>query len=82
MNPKQTAKKAAMVFAVTGAAVGVSAGPALADSGAEGVSKNSPGVVAGNTIQVPVHVPVQVSGNSINVIGILNPAIGNAAESR
>ncbi|MFG2262232.1 chaplin [Streptomyces sp. NPDC048720] len=52
------------------------AAPAFADSGAEGVAANSPGVVSGNTIQVPVHVPVNVCGDSVNVIGALNPALG------
>ncbi|MFF3633542.1 chaplin [Streptomyces sp. NPDC002250] len=52
------------------------AAPAFADSGAEGVAANSPGAVSGNTIQVPVHVPVNVCGDSVNVIGALNPALG------
>ncbi|MFF8472700.1 chaplin [Streptomyces sp. NPDC015414] len=52
------------------------AAPAFADSGAEGVAANSPGVVSGNTIQVPVHVPVNVCGDSVDVIGALNPALG------
>ena len=37
----------------------------------------SPGVVSGNLVQVPVHVPVNVVGDSVNVIGLLNPAFGN-----
>ncbi|WP_030671036.1 chaplin [Streptomyces rimosus] len=53
------------------------AGLAAADSGAQGAALNSPGVVSGNTVQVPVHVPVNVCGNSINVVGLLNPAFGN-----
>lgn len=38
---------------------------------------NSPGVLSGNVVQVPVHVPVNVVGNTVNVIGALNPAFGN-----
>ncbi|MEU2793289.1 chaplin [Streptomyces sp. NPDC007100] len=53
------------------------AGLATADSGAQGAALNSPGVISGNTVQVPVHVPVNVCGNSINVIGLLNPTFGN-----
>ncbi|MGW7076437.1 chaplin [Streptomyces sp. NPDC054866] len=61
------------------------AGAAAADpfpgegSGANAVgsAQNSPGVISGNTIQVPVHVPVNVCGNSIDIIGLLNPAFGN-----
>ncbi|WUK34149.1 chaplin [Streptomyces sp. NBC_00370] len=54
------------------------AAPAVADSGAEGAAIGSPGVLSGNVIQVPVHVPVNVCGNSIGVISLLNPAFGNA----
>ena len=48
-------------------------------AGAHGAAADSPGVVSGNLIQVPVHVPVNVFGNSVNVIGVLNPAFGNLA---
>ncbi|MFB6930277.1 chaplin, partial [Streptomyces noursei] len=37
----------------------------------------SPGVLSGNLIQVPVHIPVNVCGNTVDVIGALNPAFGN-----
>ncbi|MFJ9078749.1 chaplin [Streptomyces sp. NPDC102278] len=53
------------------------AGLASADAGAEAAAVGSPGVLSGNTAQVPVHVPVNVCGNSVNVIGLLNPAFGN-----
>ncbi|MEU6662519.1 chaplin [Streptomyces sp. NPDC046821] len=54
------------------------AAPAFADSGAEGAAVGSPGVLSGNLLQIPVHVPVNVCGNSVNGIAGLNPAIGNA----
>ncbi|WP_416212286.1 chaplin [Nostoc sp. DedSLP03] len=41
------------------------------------VAIGSPGVLSGNLVQVPVHVPVNVCGNTVNVIGLLNPAFGN-----
>ncbi|MET8830157.1 chaplin ChpD [Streptomyces sp. NPDC004610] len=69
-------KKTAAVFAGAILALG-GAAPAFADSGAEGAAIGSPGVLSGNVIQVPVHIPVNVCGNSINVIGLLNPAFGN-----
>ncbi|MEH2211136.1 chaplin [Nostoc sp.] len=47
------------------------------DAGAQGAAIGSPGVASGNVIQVPIHVPVNVCGNTINVIGLLNPAFGN-----
>ncbi|MFJ7630423.1 chaplin ChpH [Streptomyces sp. NPDC097595] len=70
-------KKIAAAAAVTGSLVLAGAGMAVADSGAQGAAIGSPGVLSGNVIQVPVHVPVNVCGNTINVIGLLNPAFGN-----
>ncbi|WTU53230.1 chaplin [Streptomyces sp. NBC_00057] len=52
--------------------------PAFADAGAEGGAANSAGVLSGNVIQVPVHVPVNLCGNTVSVIGLLNPAAGNS----
>ncbi|MFJ9946871.1 chaplin [Kitasatospora sp. NPDC091207] len=70
-------KKAAVLsLAAAGLVVGA-AGGAFASSGAEGVAAGSPGVLSGNQIQIPVHIPVNVCGNSIGVISILNPAFGN-----
>ena len=43
-----------------------------------GAAVKSPGVGSGNVVQVPVHVPVNVCGNTVSVIGALNPAFGNA----
>ncbi|MEH6375771.1 chaplin [Streptomyces sp. KLMMK] len=70
-------KKVVASAAVTGGLVLAGAGLAAADSGAQGAAVNSPGVVSGNVIQVPVHVPVNACGNSINVVGLLNPTFGN-----
>ncbi|GGW41243.1 hypothetical protein GCM10010503_16770 [Streptomyces lucensis JCM 4490] len=56
-----------------GKAGSASSGGASAHGGAQ----DSPGVLSGNDIQLPVHVPVNVSGNSVNVVGIGNPAVGN-----
>ncbi|WP_407555256.1 chaplin [Streptomyces sp. Pv4-95] len=50
---------------------------ASADSGAHGVAAGSPGVLSGNVTQVPVHIPVNVCGNSVSALGALNPAFGN-----
>ncbi|MDT0265215.1 chaplin [Streptomyces sp. DSM 44915] len=74
-----TAKKAALVLAATGAAVGAAAGSAAAHSGAIGGAAASPGVVSGNNIQAPIHLPVNVDGNSVNVVGLLNPTFGNTS---
>ncbi|MFF4368626.1 chaplin [Streptomyces sp. NPDC001594] len=71
------AKKAAVALASAGLAVAGAAGAASADAQAEGAAVGSPGVLSGNLVQVPVHVPVNVCGNSVNLIGALNPAFGN-----
>lgn len=74
-------KKAAALTMVAGGIVAAGAGVASAHGGAvaHGEALNSPGVASGNLVQVPVHVPVNVSGNTVNVIGLLNPAFGNGA---
>ncbi|MEU2156921.1 chaplin [Streptomyces sp. NPDC019396] len=70
-------RKTATLFAGAVLAMGI-ASPAIADSGATGVTSASPGVLSGNLLQVPVHVPASVCGNSVGVIGLMNPASGNA----
>ncbi|MEU1282383.1 chaplin [Streptomyces sp. NPDC005805] len=70
-------KKVVAAAAATGGLVLAGAGVAMADSGAHGAAVGSPGVLSGNLIQAPIHVPVNVCGNTVNVIGLLNPAFGN-----
>ncbi|MEU6213706.1 chaplin ChpH [Streptomyces sp. JL4002] len=70
-------KKVVAAAAATGGLVLAGAGMAVADAGAQGAAIGSPGVLSGNVVQVPVHIPVNVCGNTINVIGLLNPAFGN-----
>ncbi|MFF8438721.1 chaplin [Streptomyces bacillaris] len=74
-------KKAAAVTMIAGGliAAGTGAASATGHSGADahGVAVGSPGVASGNLAQVPVHVPVNAVGNTVNVIGLLNPAFGN-----
>ncbi|MFD6327748.1 chaplin ChpH [Streptomyces sp. NPDC058442] len=70
-------KKVVAVAAATGGLVLAGAGMAAADSGAQGAATHSSGVLSGNVVQAPVHVPVNVCGNTVSVIGLLNPAAGN-----
>ncbi len=74
-------KKAAAVTMVAGGLLAAGAGMASATNGAhaDGQAVGSPGVLSGNLVQAPVDVPVNVSGNSVNVVGVLNPAFGNLA---
>ncbi|MFB7327731.1 chaplin ChpE [Streptomyces sp. NPDC056190] len=72
-------KKAAAVAMVAGGLVAAGASMASATDGAwaGGAATGSPGVVSGNVVQAPIHIPVNAVGNSVNVIGVLNPAFGN-----
>ncbi|MEV6553841.1 chaplin [Streptomyces sp. NPDC051597] len=58
------------------------AGTALADDGpgdtAAAVASSSPGLLSGNAIPVLVHVPVNLCGTTVDVVGLLNPAAGNS----
>ncbi|MFD8814656.1 chaplin [Streptomyces sp. NPDC059627] len=56
---------------------------AFADNGANaaGTASNSPGVVSGNVIEVPVSIPVNLCGDTVDVIGLLNPAAASACTS-
>ncbi|MBT2510436.1 chaplin [Streptomyces sp. ISL-98] len=70
-------KKVVAAAAATGGLVLAGAGMAVADAGAQGAAVKSPGVLSGNVVQAPIHVPVNACGNTISVIGLLNPAFGN-----
>ncbi|NYI03953.1 chaplin [Allostreptomyces psammosilenae] len=70
-------KMLAVAAAGTGLVLG-GAGVASADAEAEGEAIGSPGIVSGNVIQAPIHIPANVCGNTIDIIGVLNPAGGNA----
>jgi hypothetical protein len=70
-------RKAALLVGATGALLFGATGVASADSSATGTVSDSPGVLSGNLIQIPVDIPINVCGNSINVVGLLNPAFDN-----
>ncbi|MEV7929725.1 MULTISPECIES: chaplin [unclassified Kitasatospora] len=63
--------------ALLAAGAGVASAHHLHGASAEGVAAGSAGVVSGNSVEVPVHIPLNVCGNSIDVVGLLNPAFGN-----
>ncbi|WP_082120133.1 chaplin [Saccharothrix sp. ST-888] len=64
---------AAAVALLLGGAASASATGASATGGAI----NSAGVLSGNLIQVPLDVPVNICGNTVDVIGLMNPASDN-----
>ncbi|POX39037.1 hypothetical protein C3486_20395 [Streptomyces sp. Ru73] len=75
---RKVARKSLITVVAAGGVLAVSGGYAHADAGASGASAHSPGVLSGNSVQAPVHVPVNVCGNTVNVVGLLNPASGNS----
>lgn len=75
---RQVTRKGLITMAAAGGVLALSGGYAHADAGAAGGASNSPGVLSGNTVQIPVEVPVNVCGNSVSVVGLLNPAAGSA----
>ncbi|MFI9718177.1 chaplin [Streptomyces sp. NPDC052396] len=69
--------KAAVLTASVGVALAGVTGTAVADADARGVAAHSPGVLSGDVIQIPIHVPINLCGNSIDIIALLNAASGN-----
>ncbi|MEU0938892.1 MULTISPECIES: chaplin [unclassified Embleya] len=72
-----TIKKSAALTVGIAALVMSGAGVANAGADAQGAAVGSPGVLSGNNLQVPIHVPINICGNSLNLLGALNPTIGN-----
>ncbi|TDU79068.1 chaplin [Streptomyces sp. KS 21] len=70
-------RKVLITMAAAGGVLALGGGYAHADSGASGHAANSPGVLSGNTVQAPVDAPVNACGNTVSVVGLLNPAFGN-----
>jgi hypothetical protein len=74
---RRVTRNGLIIAAAASGAVAVTM-PVYADSAADGATADSPGLISGNTVQFPVHVPVNVCGNTVNVAGLLNPATGNS----
>lgn len=80
---RQVTRKGLMtVAAATGVLAAVGGTAHATGAGANGAASNSPGVLSGNTVQAPVHAPVNVCGNTVNVVGVLNSAIGNSCTNQ
>lgn len=78
---RKALSKSVLVMAAASGILTAAGGYAFADASADGAAIGSPGVGSGNAVQVPVHVPVNVCGNTVNVVGLLNPAFGNKCEN-
>ncbi|WP_371615332.1 chaplin [Streptomyces sp. NBC_00454] len=75
-HPSSRSSHSSKPGAGNGAGNGVGRG---AGAGAEGRGKDSPGLLSGNGLQLPVDVPVNISGNSVSVVGVGNSAVGNTS---
>ncbi|MFI9756892.1 chaplin family protein [Streptomyces sp. NPDC051963] len=78
---KRVTRNGVIAVAAASGAMALAA-PVHADSAAEGAASGSPGLISGNIIQLPVHVPVNVCGNTVNVVGLFNPAAGNECANK
>ncbi|MFJ1803132.1 chaplin [Streptomyces sp. NPDC088180] len=74
---RQVTRKGLITMAAAGGVLALSGGYAHADSGAAGTASGSPGVLSGNSVSVPIDIPVNACGNSASVGGLLNPVFGN-----
>jgi hypothetical protein len=57
-------------------AVGAGTASAQNDPTATGTATGSSGILSGNNLQVPINVPVNACGDSLNVLALLNPVTG------
>lgn len=48
---------------------------------ATGTARHSAGAASGNVIQLPIQTPVNACGNTVNILGLLNPAGGNGCRN-
>ncbi|MGW0986927.1 chaplin [Streptomyces sp. NPDC002486] len=79
---RQVTRKGLMTVAAATGVIAAAGGSAHADSGAQGAASGSPGVLSGNSVQAPVYAPVNVCGNTVNVVGVLNPSVGNSCAAK
>ncbi|MFI6850174.1 chaplin family protein [Kitasatospora sp. NPDC050467] len=73
---RNVAKKGLLTAVATGSVLASTAGYAYAGAEALGGAAGSPGVASGNSAQVPVEVPINACGNTVDAVGVLNPAYG------
>ncbi|MGW3166751.1 chaplin family protein [Streptomyces sp. NPDC001142] len=78
---RKALSKSVLVMAAASGILAATGGYAFADASVEGAAVGSPGIGSGNAVQVPVHAPVNLCGNTVDVIGLLNPAFGQECEN-
>ncbi|MFD5570839.1 chaplin [Streptomyces cadmiisoli] len=75
---RQTLSRGVFAAAAATGILSLYGSAALADTNATGVAEDSPGVLSGTSVQVPVKVPLNVCGNTVNALAALNDSFGNA----
>ncbi|WP_269269034.1 chaplin [Streptomyces sp. H39-S7] len=78
---RQVLSRSLITVAAAGGVLAMTGGYAHADAEARTHTSNSPGVLSGNSVEVPVDLPVNVCGNSVNAVALLNPAMGNGCSN-
>jgi ChpA-C len=73
---RQILGRSLFTAAAAGGILAAAGGLASADSNADSTAAGSPGTLSGNNVSVPVHVPVNVCGNTVDGVGAANPAFG------
>ncbi|MGI5199340.1 chaplin family protein [Streptomyces sp. CA-288835] len=73
---RQVTRKGLMTVAAATGVLAVTGGYAHADS--DGSASDSSGVLSGNSVEAPIDVQANVCGNTVNIVGLLNPAVGNS----
>jgi len=69
--------KSTALAVLAGGIILASGGAAAANSTATGSATSSPGVLSGNVIEIPIEIPLNVCGDTVDVIALLNPTYGD-----
>ncbi|KAI1297792.1 hypothetical protein EDD11_006925 [Mortierella claussenii] len=48
----------------------------------EDSANRSPGLVSGDAVDIPINIPINLCGDSIDIIGLINPVSGNICEQK
>ena len=80
---KYSAKKRILYGLTTGGLLlgGIGMATAQADTSATGATADSPGVASGNLINIPINLPINLCGDTLNVVGLLDPAADNSCSN-
>ncbi|MGW7333396.1 chaplin family protein [Streptomyces sp. NPDC054840] len=74
---RQVLGKGVLTAAAASSLLSIATGAAYAHPGASAEASHSPGVLAGNSVSVPITFAPNVCGNSVDGGAALNPAMGN-----